>query len=106
MATVTRDGAVARGSESAIVISRLIDTRTVSTALSAASNTRHRCPALPDPWHSHIVLQCAFELISFAVDRGEIIVGQLAPLFLDLAFDLLPIAFHPIPVHERFSLSR
>src|SRR6476620_6322066 len=45
------------------------------------------------------LLELAFQLIALPVDRGEIIVSELAPLFLDLAFDLLPIAFDSVPIH-------
>src|SRR5512132_3795168 len=44
-------------------------------------------------------LQLACELIALAGDRVDLVVGQLAPLFLDLARQLLPVAFNPIPVH-------
>src|SRR5690606_15502162 len=45
------------------------------------------------------LLDLAFELIALACDLIEIVIGQLAPLFLDLALELLPVAFHSIPVH-------
>jgi hypothetical protein len=47
-------------------------------------------------------LNFAFQLILTTVDHIEIIVGELAPLLLNVAFDLLPISLDPIPVH--FSL--
>src|SRR5262245_48772075 len=44
------------------------------------------------------LLQATFELLLLAVDHVQIVVRQLAPLLLDLTFDLLPIALHPIPI--------
>src|SRR5215467_2228712 len=49
------------------------------------------------------LLKLALELIAAAVDDVEVIVGELAPLLLDPAFDLLPVSFHAIPVHYLFS---
>src|SRR5436190_22072527 len=45
------------------------------------------------------LLSCAEQLVSLAFDTIEIIIGQFAPLFLDLASKLLPIAFDSVPVH-------
>src|SRR5436190_15825511 len=45
------------------------------------------------------LLDAADELVLLAVDDGKIVLGQLAPLLLDLAGDLLPVAFNAIPVH-------
>src|SRR5438552_692107 len=47
------------------------------------------------------LLDLAFELIALAANEIEIVIGQLAPLFFDLAFDLLPISFHAIPIHGQ-----
>src|SRR5262245_6060756 len=44
-------------------------------------------------------LHLADQLVALAVDLGDLIVGQLAPLGLDLAAELLPVAFDAIPVH-------
>ena len=44
-------------------------------------------------------LDLAFQLLTVAVDLGNVVVGELAPLLLDLAGHLLPIAFDAIPVH-------
>ena len=41
------------------------------------------------------LLQPAFQLILLAVDDVEIVIGELAPLLLNLALDLLPVAFAP-----------
>jgi hypothetical protein len=35
------------------------------------------------------LLNFAFELISSTVDRGEVVIREFAPLFFDLALDLL-----------------
>ena len=47
------------------------------------------------------LLDLSFELIAATVDGSEVIVGELAPLLLDLACDLLPISFNAIPVHDN-----
>src|SRR4029453_9226026 len=47
-------------------------------------------------------LDLALELLAVAVDLGDVVVGELAPLFLHLAGDLLPIAFDAIPIHRQF----
>jgi len=44
-------------------------------------------------------LDFAFELLAFAVDDVKVVIGELSPLFLDLALHLLPVSFNPIPVH-------
>src|SRR5262245_28287551 len=49
------------------------------------------------------LLNLALELVAASVDDVEVIVGELAPLFLDLAFDLLPVPFYAIPIHYLFS---
>jgi hypothetical protein len=48
-------------------------------------------------------LDLAFELLALAVDLGQIVVGELTLLFLDLSLGLLPISFQAIPVHRRSS---
>jgi len=47
------------------------------------------------------LLDLSFELIAAAVYGGEVIVGEFAPLLLDLTCDLLPISFNAIPVHDN-----
>jgi hypothetical protein len=47
-------------------------------------------------------LKFALKLFTVAVDGRQVIVGQLAPLLFNFAFELLPIPFHTIPVHECF----
>src|SRR5882724_9222131 len=47
------------------------------------------------------LLDLAFELVALAANEIQIVVGQLAPLLFDLAFDLLPISFHAIPIHSQ-----
>src|SRR5215831_19373147 len=44
-------------------------------------------------------LNLAFELLTLAGDFVEIIVREMAPLLLDLAFELLPVSFNAIPIH-------
>jgi hypothetical protein len=39
------------------------------------------------------LLDLAFQLLAAAVDCVQVVAGELAPLFLDLALDLLPICF-------------
>src|ERR1700724_1496948 len=46
------------------------------------------------------LLDLSFELLALAVYRGKVVVSELAPLFLDLADELLPITFDTIPIHE------
>src|SRR5262245_44960488 len=46
-----------------------------------------------------LLLHLADELVALAVNDVELIVGQLAPLLLDLALELLPVAFDAIPIH-------
>src|SRR4029077_19352679 len=47
------------------------------------------------------LLYFAFELVALAVDLGKIVVGELTPLLLDLAFGLLPVSFDAVPVHRK-----
>src|SRR3982074_2931619 len=45
-------------------------------------------------------LDTADELVLLAADDGQVVLGQLAPLLLHLAGELLPIAFDAIPIHD------
>src|ERR671913_2055381 len=45
------------------------------------------------------LLDTANELVLLAVDDRNVVLGQLAPLLLDLAGELLPVAFNAIPIH-------
>src|SRR3990170_1870529 len=45
------------------------------------------------------LLDAANELVLLAVDDRNVVLGQLAPLLLDLAGELLPVAFNAIPIH-------
>src|SRR5260370_40879438 len=45
-------------------------------------------------------LDAADELVLLAADDGQVVLGQLAPLLLHLAGQLLPIAFDAIPIHD------
>lgn len=49
-------------------------------------------------------LDLAFELLGSAVDGVEVVVGELAPLLLDFAFDLFPVAFELVAVHYESPL--
>jgi hypothetical protein len=40
-------------------------------------------------------------LIAAAIDGSKVIVGELAPLLLDPAFDLLPVSFNTVLVHDN-----
>jgi hypothetical protein len=44
-------------------------------------------------------------LIAAAIDLREIVVGELTPLLLDLAFNFSPVSFDPIPIHFNASKS-
>src|SRR5262249_21041771 len=50
--------------------------------------------------HTVALLKPAAELRALTLDDVEIVVGQLAPLLLNLAFELFPIAFNSIPIHR------
>src|SRR5262249_35680773 len=50
--------------------------------------------------HAVALLKPAAELRALALDDVEVIAGELAPLLLNLAFELLPIAFDTIPIHR------
>src|SRR5262245_23073268 len=45
------------------------------------------------------LLHVPHQLVAFARDAVDVVVGQLAPLFFGLAFELAPIAFDAVPVH-------
>src|SRR5688500_7175578 len=45
------------------------------------------------------LLDAANQLVLLAVDDRNVVLGQLAPLLLDLAGELLPVAFNAIPIH-------
>ena len=45
----------------------------------------------------------SLQLIAMTLDFVQIVVGEIAPLFFDLAFELLPVTFHAIPVHDEYS---
>jgi hypothetical protein len=40
------------------------------------------------------LLDFAFELVTSAVDRSKVVIGELAPLLSDLARELLPASFN------------
>src|SRR5262249_45112099 len=51
------------------------------------------------------LLQTAGELLAPALDDFEIVLGELAPLLLGFAFELLPVSFDSIPIHLMPPLS-
>src|SRR5215207_1514500 len=46
------------------------------------------------------LLQLAGELVPLARDGGQVVVGQVRPLLLHLALELLPVPLDLIPVHD------
>jgi hypothetical protein len=55
--------------------------------------------------HAVALLKPAAELRALTLDDVEIVVGELAPLLLSLAFELFPIAFNSIPIHRASPVS-
>src|SRR5258708_7832426 len=51
------------------------------------------------------LLNLTFELVPTTIYDVKIVVSELSPLLLDLAFDLLPISFDSIPVHVNLPIS-
>ena len=51
--------------------------------------------------NSVMLLERAGELVVFAGDGGQLIIGELAPLLLDFARELFPVARDLIPVHDE-----
>src|SRR5262245_35051023 len=45
------------------------------------------------------LLKPARKLGALALDHIEVVVGELAPLLLNLALELFPVAFHAVPIH-------
>lgn len=48
------------------------------------------------------LMNIAFELVAFAIDDVEVIVGERALLFLDLSLHLFPVTFDAVPIHCGF----
>src|SRR5262249_58549296 len=46
------------------------------------------------------LLDYALELIAAAGDPIQVIVGEIAPFLFHAAFQLLPVSFNAIPIHE------
>src|SRR5262245_26363710 len=46
------------------------------------------------------LLDLAEQEVALALDGGQVVVGKLAPLFLDLALDLLPLALDHVGFHR------
>src|ERR1700730_12675407 len=44
-------------------------------------------------------LNLALKLFALAGNLVEIIIRKMTPLLLDLAFELFPVSFNPIPIH-------
>ena len=47
-------------------------------------------------------LNFADKFVAFACNHIDLVIGELAPLLLDAAFDLFPITFNTIPVNVGF----
>lgn len=45
-------------------------------------------------------LQTACELLTAPIDGVQVVIGQFTPLFLDLAFELRPLALDDVFVHD------
>src|SRR5262249_27995034 len=88
--------------------SNLADIRELTEAQAFASFVRlvHRFQpifnvlARPILGDAVALLNLAFQLVASAVDLGEIVVGELAPLLFDLALCLFPVSFYAVPVHR------
>jgi hypothetical protein len=50
-------------------------------------------------------LNSSNQLDATALDEVKVIIGEFAPLLLNPAAELLPIAFDSVPVHESLLLS-
>ena len=50
------------------------------------------------------LLDAADQLLAAAFGDVEIVIGQLAPLLLDLALELFPVPFHAVIVHSDLLL--
>ena len=50
------------------------------------------------------LLDASKQLVALAGDHVQVVVGELAPLLLDLALDLLPISFDTVFVHGAFPI--
>src|SRR5450830_369017 len=48
-----------------------------------------------------LLLQLAYEAILLAPDFLKLVVGEFAPLFARMAFELFPLALDDVPVHLR-----
>ena len=48
---------------------------------------------------SAALLESALQLLAAPIGLGKIIIGQLTPLLLDLAFGCLPVSFDAVPIH-------
>src|SRR5262249_46071671 len=48
------------------------------------------------------LLDLADQLVLLAADVVEVVIVELTPLLLDLALELFPIAFDPVPIHRSW----
>jgi hypothetical protein len=48
-------------------------------------------------------LDYSFQLIAMTLDFVQVVVGEITPLLFDLAFELFPVTFDAIPVHDEYS---
>jgi len=51
------------------------------------------------------LLNFSAELVALTSDAGQIIIGELAPLFLCFAGYLLPVALNAVPVHFKLPVT-
>lgn len=58
----------------------------------------------PGLWRSHIFLEEAHQPFALSTNRGDILVGQLGPSFLDSEATVFPVARDLIPTHQKNSL--
>jgi hypothetical protein len=69
-----------------------------SEELITFSRLGANCPFSSDPG-SAALLESALQLLAAPIGLGEIIIGQLTPFLLDLAFGCLPVSFDAVPIH-------
>jgi hypothetical protein len=46
------------------------------------------------------LLDSSLKLLTLAVNNGQVVIGELAPLLLDLTLHVLPVSFNAIPIHR------
>jgi hypothetical protein len=60
-----------------------------------------RSPSLRDPFRTHTAPGSCLRAARDFHNLSNVVVGELTPLFLDLAGHLLPAALDSVPVHDR-----